>query len=246
MTRRRWIADEVSGNRAALIGDHARHLSQVLRAHAGQEFEISVNGEVRLARIATVAPDRVEFELGPAVAASPILPITAAISIFKFDRMEWAIEKCTELGVGRIIPLLAARTESHLASAAVKRVERWRRLAHQAAEQSRRTSPPEVADPVKLNDVLNLRTDVRIVLSEVEQESTLRDVIPANANSLVLAFGPEGGWKEQELAAFAQAGWKSVSLGPTILRAETAIIASVAIATAMLHRPSGQPRSDSR
>ncbi|HEX7892711.1 MAG TPA: RsmE family RNA methyltransferase [Terriglobales bacterium] len=246
MTRRRWIADEVSGNRAALIGDHARHLSQVLRAHAGQEFEISVNGEVRLARIATVAPDRVEFELGPAVAASPTLPITVAISIFKFDRMEWAIEKCTELGVGRIIPLLAARTESHLASAAVKRVERWRRLAHQAAEQSRRTSPPEVADPVKLNDVLNLRTDVRIVLSEVEQDATLRDAIPASASSLALAFGPEGGWKEQELAAFAQAGWKSVSLGPTILRAETAIIASVAIATAMLHRPSGQPRSDSR
>ena len=246
MTRRRWIADEVSGNRAALIGDHARHLAQVLRAHAGQEFEISVNGEVRLARIATLTTDRVEFELGATVTASPILPITVAISIFKFDRMEWAIEKCTELGVGRIIPLLAARTESHLASAAVKRVERWRRLAHQAAEQSRRTSPPEVADPVKLNDVLNLRTDVRIVLSEVEQDATLRNVIPANANSLVLAFGPEGGWKEQELAAFAQAGWKSVSLGPTILRAETAIIASVAIATAMLHRPSGQPRSDSR
>ena len=246
MTRRRWIADEVSGNHAALIGDHAHHLAQVLRAQAGQEFEISVNGEVRLGRIAAVHPDRVEFELGAAVAASPTLPITVAISIFKFDRMEWAIEKCTELGVARLIPLIAARTESHLASAAVKRVERWRRLAQQAAEQSRRTSPPEIAAPIKLNDVLKLQADVRIVLSEVEQESTMRDVIPANAQSLALAFGPEGGWKEQELAAFAQAEWKSASLGPTILRAETAIIASIAIATAELHKPSPRPGSGSK
>jgi len=235
MTRRRWIADEVSGNRAALIGDHALHLAQVLRAHAGQEFEISVNGEVRLARIATVTPDRVEFELGAAVAASPTFPITVAISIFKFDRMEWAIEKCTELGVARLVPLIAARTESHLASAAAKRVERWRRLANQAAEQSRRASPPEVADPVKLKDVLSLQADARTLLSEVEQDSTLRDVIPAGVTSLALAFGPEGGWKEEELAAFAAAGWKSASLGPTILRAETAIIASVAICQSLLH-----------
>src|SRR5579864_6443247 len=206
MTRRRWIADEVSGNRAALIGDHALHIAQVLRAHAGQEFEISVNGEVRLARIATVTPDRVEFELGAAVAASPTFPITVAISIFKFDRMEWAIEKCTELGVLRIVPLIAARTESHLASAAGKRVERWRRIAKQAGEQSRRTSPPEIANAIKFKDfVASLIDGSRIVLSEVEQEVSLRDAI-VPGESLTLAFGPEGGWKEQELAAFASAG----------------------------------------
>ena len=236
MTRRRWIADEVSGNRAALIGDHARHLAQVLRAQIGQEFEISVNGNVHLGRIATMSPDRVEFELGDAVAAPAPLPITVAISIFKFDRMEWAIEKCTELGVAKIVPLIAARTEAHLASAAGKRVDRWRRIANQASEQSRRVSPPDIQDPIKFKDLFaSVATGERIVLSEVEQEIALKDGI-SPGQSLVLAFGPEGGWKEQELAAFAQAGWKSASLGPTILRSETAIIAAVAVAASMLGR----------
>jgi 16S rRNA (uracil1498-N3)-methyltransferase len=229
MTRRRWIADEASGNRATLIGEHARHLSQVLRAQVGQEFEISVEGEVRLGRVSKILPDRVEFELGDVIPASGLVPIAVAIAIFKFDRMEWAIEKCTELGVAAIVPIIAARTESHLASAAVKRIDRWRRIAHQASEQSRRILPPEISAPVTLADALALDAASRIVLSEVEQGRMLKDAVPKGAGSIVLAFGPEGGWKEQELAAFAQAGWKSASLGPTILRAETAVIAAVAV-----------------
>ena len=233
MTRRRWIADNVSGKRASLVGDHARHLSQVLRAQIGQEFELSVNGSVHLGRIAAISSDRVEFEVGAPVPAPARLPISVAISIFKFDRMEWAIEKCTELGVARVVPLISARTEAHLASAAAKRVERWRRVANQAAEQSRRISPPEIADPIKLKDfIATVVKESRVVLSEVEQGLVLKDAITPG-ESLTLAFGPEGGWKEQELATFAQAGWKSATLGPTILRAETAVIAAVAVASAL-------------
>ncbi len=236
MTRRRWIADELSGTRAVLLGDHARHLSQVLRAQIGQEFELSVNGIVHLGRIAAISSDRVEFEVGNPVPASAPFPISVAISIFKFDRMEWAIEKCTELGVARIVPLISARTEAHLASAAAKRVERWRRVARQASEQSRRISPPEIADPIKLKDfVSTFVQESRVVLSEVEQGMALKDAITPG-ESLALAFGPEGGWKEQELVAFASAGWKSASLGPTILRAETAVIAAVAVASALAAR----------
>ena len=234
MTRRRWIADEVSGNRAALLGEHARHLAQVLRAHIGQELEISVGGNVRSGRIAAISPDRVEFELGNAVSASAPLPITVAISIFKFDRMEWAIEKCTELGVARIVPLISARSEAHLASAAVKRVERWRRLAHQASEQSRRGSLPLMDDPVKLKVFLDTAIKgARVVLSEVEHETALRELITPG-DPLTLAFGPEGGWTEHELSAFAGAGWHSASLGATILRAETAVIAAVAVTASVL------------
>src|SRR5690349_5015974 len=91
MTRRRWIADEVSDNRAALIGDHARHLAQVLRAQVGQEFDLVTHGEVRRGKIINVQPDRVDFDLGQAIPQSEHAQITAAISIFKFDRMEWAI-----------------------------------------------------------------------------------------------------------------------------------------------------------
>jgi 16S rRNA (uracil1498-N3)-methyltransferase len=233
MTRRRWIADETSGNRAALVGEHARHLAQVLRAQIGQEFEISVEGHVRSGRIAAVSPERVEFELGAEVFALQTFPITVAISVFKFDRMEWAIEKCTELGVERIVPLIAARTEARLASAAGKRVDRWRRIAHQASEQSRRVLLPVIDDPIKVREFLvAARSGRQVLLSEVE-ENALRNLITPSG-PLTLAFGPEGGWKGQELADFAEAGWMSASLGATILRTETAVIAAVAVARSLL------------
>src|SRR5581483_12171330 len=97
----------------------------------------------------------------------------------------------------------------------------------------RRMSPPEVADPVKLKDVFAMNADQRIVLSEVEDELMLKDVIASKSHSVVLTFGPEGGWKEEELAAFTNAGWKAASLGNTILRAETAVIAAVAVVASL-------------
>jgi len=234
MTRRRWIADEVSGSRAALTGDHADHLVRVLRARVGQEFDIAVGSSVRRGRISRVAPDRVEFELGEEVVGVANADVTLLLAIFKFDRMEWAIEKCTELGVARIVPAVTRRTDEHLASASAKRVERWRRIAVQAAEQSRRAAPPEIAAPSKLQEAVNLSAGLRIVLSEVEKQIQLRDVLGDGQGDVILAVGPEGGWTEDELTLFQQAGWVSASLGATILRAETAAIAATAIAVSEL------------
>jgi 16S rRNA (uracil1498-N3)-methyltransferase len=232
MTRRRWIADEVSGNRAALVGAHAEHLARVLRARVGQEFDIAADGTVRRGRIISVAHDRVEFELGEEIPAASSSNITLVLSIFKFDRMEWAIEKCTELGVARIVPVVAHRTEAHLAAAAAKRAERWQRIAREASEQSRRAIPPEVSQPMKFKDAVALPGITRIALAESEQAVMLRDVLESHpaGGDVVLAFGPEGGWTEAELEMFSVAGWKSASLGNTILRAETAAIAATAVA----------------
>ncbi len=232
MTRRRWIAEEFSANQAAITGAHADHLVRVLRARVGQEFDISAGGVVRRGRIATVQESRVEFELGEQVQAAPMANLTLVLAIFKFDRMEWAIEKCTELGVSRIVPVICRRTDSHLALAATKRADRWRKLALQAAEQSRRAVPPEIAAPVELQDALNATTVAsRIVLAESEEQVELRDVLASHPEGeIALAIGPEGGWVEDELQLFQKAGWISASLGNTILRAETAAIAAVAIA----------------
>jgi 16S rRNA (uracil1498-N3)-methyltransferase len=233
MTRRRWIADQVSGNRAALVGEHAAHLARALRAQPGQEFDIAADGVVRRGRILSLTEDRVEFELGQAVETTPAAQVTLALAIFKFDRMEWAIEKCTELGVARIVPFAARRTDAHLAAAAAKRVERWRRIVREASEQARRVAPPEIADPVKLGDVLALAGEMRVLLSEAETAVSLHQLCSAGdyarGSSMVVATGPEGGWTNEELQAFAQAGWKSASLGPTILRAETAAIAALSV-----------------
>jgi len=236
VTRRRWIADEVSGTHAFLLGAHAEHLSRVLRARVGQEFDIAAGNEVRRGRITAITADRVEFELGPEVPTRISVSVTLVLSIFKFDRMEWAIEKCSELGAARIVPAIARRTEAHLADAAAKRVDRWRRIALQSAEQSRRVSPPEISPPLKIKDAAALPGSLRIVLSETETEVTLKDVLQSQRSdgAVILALGPEGGWTDEELKLFQEAGWISATLGSTILRAETAAMASLAVAVSEL------------
>jgi 16S rRNA (uracil1498-N3)-methyltransferase len=234
MTRRRWIADEVSETRAFLIGPHAEHLSRVLRARVGQEFDITAGNEIRRGRITAITNDRVEFELGAEIGVPVAVHVTLVLSVFKFDRMEWAIEKCTELGATRIIPAIARRTETHLATAVAKRVDRWRRIALQAAEQSRRASAPEISDPLKMKEAATLPGSLRILLSETEAETMLADVLRSRSSDddVVLALGPEGGWTDEELTLFREAGWISASLGSTILRAETAAIAATAVVLA--------------
>jgi len=237
MTRRRFIADEVSGDRAALTGEHAAHLARVLRARVGQQFDIAADGVVRLGTVTSVADDRVEFALGEAVEASPAPEVCLLLAVFKFDRFEWAVEKCTELGVARIVPVIARRTESHLATAAAKRAERWRRIAREAAQQSRRTTVPAIDEPMRQKQALALDFPLRLLLNENEQSLTLRDALgcaEAAPSPLAVAVGPEGGWTEEEIAAFAGAGWKSVSIGETILRAETAAIAALAALNTLL------------
>jgi len=251
MTRRRWIADEFSQDRAALTGAHAAHLSRTLRARVGEEFEVACGEQVRRATVSSVSEQRVEFSLGEEISTREAVPITLWLAIFKFDRMEWAIEKCTELNATMIVPLIARRTEKHLALSAAKRVDRWRRIAREAAEQSRRTSFPEIHEPVSLKEALarypstnavsprggicgSSFGSLSIVLSETERAVSLLELLRSrdDLSSLTLAIGPEGGWTWEELQLFTSAGWLTTSLGDTILRAETAAIAALAIARA--------------
>ena len=208
----------------------------MLRARVGQEFDISAGTDVRRGRIVSINPDRVDFELGEIVPAAVVPSVTLMLSIFKFDRMEWAIEKCTELGVARVVPVIARRTESGLAVAAPKRLERWQRIVRQASEQSRRGAPPEISPPQKLKEVLTSTQGARIVLAESEETVMLKDALgmASAAEGVTLAIGPEGGWTEEELATFRQAGWQHASLGGPILRAETAAIAAIAVVLAEL------------
>lgn len=237
MTRRRWIADEIIGDTAALVGEHASHLARVLRAEIGQEFDITTADGVRRGVITSIRDERVEFKLGGAQTLKPLPQITLALAVFKFDRMEWAIEKCTEIGIARIVPVIARRTDPHLAIAAVKRHERWQRLVRQAAEQSRRSAVPEIAAPLKLKDLgsaFPAAGMTRVVLAESLADSRdsdrLGDILQSRERDVVLAVGPEGGWTEEELAWFRAAEWTAASLGPTILRAETAAIVALALA----------------
>jgi 16S rRNA (uracil1498-N3)-methyltransferase len=238
MTRRRWIADTWTRTHATLTGAQAEHLARVLRATPGQVYDVVAGGFLHRAEIISVQPSEVLFALHEELESDTALPLHLLLAVFKFDHMEWAIEKATELGVARLTPVLARRTEKHLAQAASKRVERWRRIALEASKQSRRTTMPEISDPAQLKPTLGATAEpVRILLSETEQETTIASALSSTAGmeaDYALAIGPEGGWTPEEMTLFTEHNWKPVTLGPRILRAETAAIAAIAILSSHL------------
>jgi 16S rRNA (uracil1498-N3)-methyltransferase len=261
MTRRRWIADAWTATTASLTGDQAAHLARVLRAEPGQVYDVVSNGFLHRAEITSVSEKEVLFTLHEELSSDAALPLHLLLAVFKFDHMEWAIEKATELGIAKITPILARRTEKHLAQSAAKRAERWRRIALEASKQSRRTDIPEIADPTPMKSALESeKSPTRILLSETEQALTLtaalqnsspsktarvpnpsqshREGWDENSSSIqtthALAIGPEGGWTPEEMTLFTQHQWQPVTLGPRILRAETAAIAAIAIASTHL------------
>jgi 16S rRNA (uracil1498-N3)-methyltransferase len=240
MTRRRWIADAWTETSASLRGEQAQHLARVLRAQPGQIFDVVANGFLHRAEVMTVDEREVVFTLHEELEMDAALPVHLLMAVFKFDHMEWGIEKATELGVARITPVLARRTEKHLAQAAAKRVERWRRIVLEAAKQSRRCDVPVVDEPVSLKAAVAMVTaGTKLLLAETEQEKTLGSELASQrvselAGDVALAIGPEGGWTAEEMVLFGESGWTSVTLGPRILRAETAAIAGLAVCAAVL------------
>ena len=242
MTRRRWIAERWDEATASITGSQADHLARVLRAQPGMDADVVAGGRVFHAQVAAVQQEEVRFNLIAELTADPALPVTLVISVYKFDRMEWVIEKATELGVAAFAPVIARRTDKHLAHAAAKRVERWRRIAHEAAQQARRSDVPLIYDPILLPQRVRSSVDgARIVLAEQERTTTLRalvqEFVEAAQNEtpvLDIAIGPEGGWAPEEEALFDAGGWRAASLGPRILRAETAAIAALSVVMSFL------------
>jgi 16S rRNA (uracil1498-N3)-methyltransferase len=250
MARRRWIADTWDATTATLLGAQAQHLARVLRAEPGMRCDVVAGDQVWSAVITHVNADPahslVVMQLDQQLAADHALPLTLLLAVFKFDRLEWAIEKATELGVARIVPVIARRTEKHLAQSAAARVERWRRIAHEAAKQSRRADLPTIDDPAPLKTLLEQTwPGARLLLAENEKRYLLRDALAQfldgsenaatpNSSNVTLAIGPEGGWTLEEEQLFATHLWSAVSMGPRILRAETAAIAATSIVASAL------------
>jgi 16S rRNA (uracil1498-N3)-methyltransferase len=237
--RRRFFVDSFESGAAALHGDTADHLGRVLRVEPGQLYELSDGNTVWLARIERVVRSKsgksqIDFALVeniPSREAGPNLHLL--LSIVKFDRFEWCLEKATELGVTQITPLAAARTDKPLLMAAARRHARWEKILLESAQQARRLRVPAIGSPVRPADAFaQSDAGLKLLLSERREARPLRDVLTSGlgeTHSAVLAIGPEGGWTDAEIAAAKGSGFVEASLGENILRTETAVIAALAI-----------------
>jgi 16S rRNA (uracil1498-N3)-methyltransferase len=236
--RRRFYVDGFEDGSAILRGEAAHHLGRVLRAEAGQFYELSDGETVWLAQTESVGREEIRFTLVERlpVRAAPVR-ITLLLAIVKFDRFEWAIEKANELGADEIVPLAADRSEKGLLAAAAKRAERWKRVLTESAQQARRLRVPILREATRPRDAFrDVRTQVRLLLSERAGASPMRDLLdPAvaavhreDAPSVAVAIGPEGGWTDAEFSAGESAGFREAALGINILRTETAVCAALA------------------
>jgi 16S rRNA (uracil1498-N3)-methyltransferase len=233
VARRRFFVDEIRGSTAELRGEEARHLTRVLRVEAGQRFEISDNENAYLAEIEQARGELVVFRVIEPLASPPMpVRITLCGALIKFDRFEWMVEKATELGVERILPVETARSEKGLLEASRKRIERWERIARESSQQARRVRAPEILEAVRFSEALKTAADHRYFLEETAAPPLLHEIPEERHDTVALLIGPEGGWTDTERAHARGAGWSAVSLGPQVLRAETAASAALAVVVA--------------
>ncbi len=236
--RRRFFVDEFEAGSAILRGEAAHHLGRVLRAAAGQLYELSDGQCVWLARTESVGRDEVQFSLvEPLLAPFAAVRIELLLAIVKFDRFEWALEKATELGAEEIAPLAADRSEKGPIAAAGKRAERWKRILAESAQQARRLRIPALRDALNPREAFReSAAPIKLLLSERAGAKPLREILEpvamerhsGDAARVAIAIGPEGGWTDAEFASAGECGFVEAALGANILRTETAVCAALA------------------
>ncbi len=242
MALRRVFVDRITHRAAWVSGPRAHHLYRVARLRPGERVEISDYQKLFLASVKSSSAGEIEFEIEEELAAGAASgTVVLQLAVVRLPRLEWAIEKATELGVSAIVPVIAARSDRRLVEAARKRIGRWRKIAAEAAQQSRRLAPPQVDDPLAFGEVLRQATAPwRVILDRdaAPLARLLAEHTPGSAPepAAALLAGPEGGWTEGELEAACQAGYLPAGLGPNILRSETAAVAAVSILAHLLHR----------
>lgn len=234
MTRRRFYAPPSAFNftkrTVTLTADEARHLREVLRLKPGDEVSVFDGaGKEFRARVAQARRDFAELDLDEEVApARPESPLhlTLAVALLKGEKFDLVVQKATELGVTKIVPLITRYADIKLRdeSDASKRVARWQRIALEAAKQSGRALVPEVSFPVAVSSVLS---EGCLFFSERGGQGLKPIENPITA--LTAIIGSEGGWSDEEIEEARAAGAQIVTLGGRILRAETAAITAAAL-----------------
>ena len=227
MSERFFLSMPPRDGRAVLVGDEARHLARVMRCTVGDEVVVfDGSGTSWRARVASIGRDEVMLDMGEAVTASRLtrVPLTLAVALPKGERQKWLVEKLTELGVERLVPLATTRGVAEATPAAVERLSRG---VVEACKQCGRDGLMQIGGPKGVAEVVGDAGSGAVLLVADRDGAPLQEI--ATAGNLVVALvGPEGGFTTEELATIEAAGGRRVSLGPHVLRVETAAIALAA------------------
>ncbi|WP_409270707.1 16S rRNA (uracil(1498)-N(3))-methyltransferase [Neobacillus sp. SCS-31] len=236
----RYFVEKMEDDRFILEGDDRFHIVKVMRMGKGDRIIcVSPSGRSAVCEIAEITGEMVAADVVKWNDGTTELPIRVAIAsgLPKGDKLEWIIQKGTEMGAHRFIPFAAARSVVKLdEKKSGKKTERWQKIAKEAAEQSHRNILPEVSAPVEFRTLLTESQNYDAMLVAYEEESrigetsvfseTLTKLKPGD--SLLIVFGPEGGLSEGEVNLLKDHGFRLCGLGPRILRTETAPLYALA------------------
>jgi 16S rRNA (uracil1498-N3)-methyltransferase len=230
---------QVEGGRAVVRGRESRHLGRVLRGRPGDEVWLFDEDGVRYrARVRSASPEEVVFALLERLDPAPTgTRVTLAQAVLKAKAMDGVVQKAAEFGVAAFVPVVSRRSVARLDPRDIEKSGRWARIALEAAKQARTGRPPAIAPVCPLEDFLDgCDARAKIVLSEHGGErlrTVLETLVSRNEGrppeSVALLVGPEGGWSAEEEASWTGAGFLPALLGRTVLRAETAALAVLAI-----------------
>lgn len=245
MSRRRFYAPPSAFSTDALSvrleAEEVRHLRDVLRLKRGDEaFVFDGEGREYRCLVSECRRDGVLLDISEEVlAARPesSLHLTLGVALLKSEKFDLVVQKTTELGVDKIVPVMTRFADVRLkeGTEGVKRVMRWKRIALEAAKQSGRARVPEISQPIAFTSLIESASskdeEPRIIFSEREGRGLLETVRqwPARPLAITALVGPEGGWADEELAQANLSGWSTITLGGRTLRAETAAIAVAAL-----------------
>lgn len=229
---RRMLVDELVVGVNALSREQGHHARDVLRMEVGDEVELfTAAGQTARAVLREVSAQRVLAEVTEIREGGTGFELVIASAIPKGARADWMIEKLSELGVSRFVPLMTARSVVH--PEGKNKIERWERLAAESAKQSRRSGVMEISPLMTLQQALEQMDGLRGYLSTGAGASTLSSILHLPSSTLALFTGPEGGWTAEEEALMRNRGLTPVTLGGTILRVETAAMAAAAVVAAL-------------
>ena len=232
----RFFADEngIVNGMARLEAGDANHAVRVLRLHAGDTVQLFCGGEAWQAEIADLSDGVTVRVLEQAHSPEASLRVTLYQGVAKGDKMDYIVQKCTEAGVHRIVPVNMPRCVARLESGDDKKLIRWNRIAREAAKQSFRPVTPQVAPPVGMGQLPQLLRQHRLALVPWEdaRDGAIRQLVTPGITDLAIVIGPEGGMSPGDVAPLLDAGARTVTLGPRIFRTETAGLAAIVAAMA--------------
>jgi 16S rRNA (uracil1498-N3)-methyltransferase len=230
-------------DQVSITGSEAHHIKNVLRMRPGSKAELfDGKGSIVSAQLEESKADEVIFQiLSRSVEHNRETPLTLAQAMLKGKKMDLLIQKATELGVHTFIPVISRYCENQ--AKAGQQLKRWQRIMLEACKQCRRPIPMRVREPIALNE-LNLPADSnRIMPYEKEGGRAFSADDLSNGHPVILLVGPEGGFHPAEVEHAVDAGFRTVSLGPRILRAETAALAAVVLVQQAVHNFEAFPAS---